>query len=508
LLQIEKSFDSVVLWIMKHKPDYLLGIVLAGCLALALAFPGDVPWINDEPVFIGRALHANTNGRLAHEGLRGMFGLRYGPVAIWVYQGLLLVSQNPVHLSMMKNFLTLALLVGGLVYFRRHLGLPKWPILLVFFSPYIYFYNRLLWDNVWIIPLSLLLWCALLGFWQQGGRWYLLAAMTIALVLVHIHLMALLVVVPISLSILIFDRRWLRSHPTFSGLCALLALAACLPYLRSTIPDATIALSQREGFFESLLAGLSGAGLFSFLHFGDYFIPEIYGRSFFIDAKLTRMLVSLSALVFLPWLIGMLGGAGRLIKKQKAGEPCSVADRLTAVALMSIATYTAFFVVTGHPHHPHYGNSVWFAYFLIIWQGIDIGMRAASPWIKGVLAVQMPVLAAMLTMTVLFIHRNGGNQGIHYGPTTATQINVVRTILRYSPRSRIYHAVPNYHHFPHAFYTLVALLRPANPEPERPVRYIYIEPERNHLQGFLQVRVLEQPLSTQSVQPLGMNQDP
>ena len=492
---------------MKYNPDYLLAMALAGCLGLAVVFPGDIPWINDEPVFIGRALEANTDGRLAHEGLRGMFGLRYGPMAIWFYQGLLLVSQNPIYLSIMKNLLALALLLGGLTYFRRRLGLPKWPILLVFFSPYVYFYNRLLWDNVLIIPLSLLLWCALLAFWQQGSRWTLLSLMTIAVILVHIHLMVLLLVVPLFLSILIFDHRWLRGHPWFTALCGLLGLTACLPYLLTAIPDATITLSQhREGVFESLLAGLSGPGLFSFLDFGDYFIPEIYGRSFFIDARLTRILVSLSALVFVPWLIGLIGGVGRLIKKRKAGEPWSVTDRLTAVALMSVAAYTAFFTVTGHPHHPHYGNSVWFAYFLIIWQGIDIGIRVASRWIKGLLVTQMPVMAAMLIMTILFIHRNGGNQGIHYGPTVATQIDVVRTILRYSPRSRLYHAVPNYYHFPHAFYTLIALMRPTVPEPERPVRYLLIEPARDLLQGWLHVRVSAHPLATQPIQRFGMNQ--
>jgi hypothetical protein len=492
---------------MKHRSDFLLGIVLAGCLVLSLAFPGDVPWINDEPEFIGRALEANTNGRLAHEGLRGVFGLRYGPLAIWFYQGLLLVSQNPIHLSIMKNLSALALMLGCLAFFRRRLGLPKWPILLVFLSPYLYFYNRLLWDNVLIIPLSLLLWCMLLAFWQQGSRWTLLAVMAITVILVHIHLMVLLLVVPVFLSILILDRHWLRGHSWFSSLCGLLALTACLPYLLSTIPDATVTLSpQRAGFFESLRVGLSGAGFFSFLHFGDYFIPEIYGDSFIIHAKLTRILVSLSALIFLPWLIGLIGGAGRLIKKRKAGESWSVADRLTAMALMNVAMYTAFFIVTGHSHHPHYGNSVWFAYFLLIWQGIDIGMRVASSWIKGLLAIQMPVMAALLTMTILFIHQNGGNQGIHYGPVMATQIGVVRTVLRYSPRSQIYHAVPNYDHFPHAFYTLVALLRSAVPEPGRPARYIYIEPEGDDHQGWLQVRVLEQPFSAQPVQRFGMNQ--
>ncbi len=506
-MHVDNPCGSGILRIMKHKPDYLLGVVLVGGLMLALAFPGDVPWINDEPVFIGRAYDANTTGRLAHEGLRGMFGLRYGPMAIWVYQGLLLVSRNPIHLSIMKNLLSLAALLGCLIYFRRRLGLPKWPMLLVFFSPYIHLYNRLLWDNVLIIPLSLILWCALLGFWQQGSRWCLLAVMMITAILVHIHLMALLLVVPVFLSILVFDHHWLRRHPYFTGFCGLLALTACLPYLLSTVHDATFTLSQqRVGFFQSLLVGLSGAGLFSFLHFGDYFIPEIYGSSFFVTAKLTRVLVSLSALVFVPWLIGLIGGAGRLIKKKKAGEPWSVADRLTALSLTCIATYAVFFVVTGCPHHPHYINAVWFAYFLIIWQGFDIGMRVASPWIKGLLAIQMPVLAAMLTMTVLFIHRNGGNQGIHYGPTMATQIDAVRAILQYSPHSRIYHAVSNYHHFPHAFYALIALLRPAVPEPGRPIRHISIEPEGDPNKGWLHVRVSEQPPSARPALQPGTNQ--
>ena len=493
---------------MKHRPQYLLVTALAVGLTVALAFPGDVPWINDEPVFIGRAFEANTSGTLAREGLRGMFGFRYGPIAIWIYQGLLLVSRNPIHLSIMKNLLTLTLLLGGLSYFRRRLGLPKWPILLVLFSPYLYLYNRLLWDNVLIIPLSLVLWCALLGFWQQGRRWYLLAVMTVAVILVHIHLMALLLVVPVFLSILIFDHHWLRHHPYWTGFCGLLALIACLPYLRATLHEATFTLSQqRVGFFQSLLVGLSGAGRFSFLHFGDYFIPEIYGRSFFVNARLTRVLVSLSALVFVPWVIGLIGGAVRLIKKRKAAEPWSVADRLTALALMSVTTYTAFFVVTGHPHHPHYGNSVWFAYFLIIWQGSAIGIQVASPWIKGLLAVQVPVLAVMLTMTILFIHRNGGNQGIHYGPTMATQIDAVRAILQYSPRSSIYHSVPNYHRFPHAFYTLITLLRPAGPEAGRPIRHICIEPEGEPNKGRLHVKVLEQPPCSRPALQFGTHQE-
>jgi hypothetical protein len=174
---------------------------------------------------------------------------------------------------------------------------------------------------------------------------------------------------------------------------------------------------------------------------------------------------------------------------------------------MSITTYTAFFVVTGHSHHPHYVNSVWFAYFLIIWQGFDLGMRVASPWVKGLLAIQAPVLAALLIMTILFVHRNGGNQGIHYGPTMGIQVDVVREVLQYSPHSRIVHTVPNYQRFPHAFYTLIALLRPVVPEPDRPVRTIYIEPAGDPLQGWLQVRVSEQSADKPPAQPFDRKQD-
>ena len=301
--------------------------------------------------------------------------------------------------------------------------------------------------------------------------------------------------------------RWLRRHPYFTGLCGVLALTACIPYLLSTIPDASIALSRREGFFESLLVGLSGARLFSFLHFGDFFIPEIYSSSFFIDGKLMIAFVSLSALVLVPWSIGVIGGAVGLSKKWASGDSWSVPDRLTALALMSITTYTAFFAVTGHAHHPHYVNSVWFAYFLIIWQGFDLGLRVASAWVKGLLTIQVAILAFMLTMTILFIHRTGGNQGIHYGPTMSTQIDVVRKVLQYSPRSRIFHAVPNYQRFPHAFYTLIALLRPVVPEADRPVRTIYIEPARDPLQGWLQVRVSEQSPDKPPARQFGQKQD-
>ena len=66
----------------------LAALILAGLVPLV--WPGDIPFINDEPQLIASAVNANQDHRLAAMGLLGTFGLFYGPAPTWVYQVLVL----------------------------------------------------------------------------------------------------------------------------------------------------------------------------------------------------------------------------------------------------------------------------------------------------------------------------------------------------------------------------------------------------------------------------------
>ena len=77
--------------------------------------------------------------------------------------------------------------------------------------------------------------------------------------------------------------------------------------------------------------------------------------------------------------------------------------------------------------------------------------------------VYIAAFGAMQIGTILFIHQNGGNRGIHYGATLRNQIRVVNKILKYGPESKIEIYVKNMNYFPHAYYTLLKILSGQNP---------------------------------------------
>ncbi|MBN2126175.1 MAG: hypothetical protein JW821_17885 [Deltaproteobacteria bacterium] len=448
------------------------GVALGACVLLALLYPGDIPWINDEPVLIDNALKANIGGRLAARGLHGSAGIPYGPVPTWIYQALLVLSRNPIHLSLMKNLLSQCALIWGLLFFSRRTGLSPWPVFLVLLSPYVYLYNRLLWDNVFLIPLSVLLWCAALQFWQQNTRSAFVFMTALCVILMHIHAMAVFLVLPLASVLLLVDRGWLRSHLPTVSICIVLALVACFPHLSQTLPAVSFGRDYRAGLFSSSLAVPLGAGYFSFLGFGDYFLPEIYGGNFLLPPPLTKILVALTATIFFPFFLGVLKGVRTLIRKWKEKTAFSPEDRVLAVALLSLLLCMAFFIIIRHHHHPHYTNAMGFTYFYFIWRGLDAGLKASLGWIKGLLAFQAGTMGVMLLLLILFIHVNGGNCGIRYGATLSNQIDIVRTILQYSPKSRISNFVSNYGYFPHAYSVLVTLFLPEKIAPNLPVRDI------------------------------------
>jgi hypothetical protein len=133
----------------------LLGLGLL--TLLVLAHPGDIPWHNDEPWLIRNALEHNEMGRPATLGLRGSVGVRYGPVPTWIYQGLLVLTHDPVALGLIKTTVSVAILMVTLWRLATLLALPRVFLLLVLASPYVHHYIRLLWDNSFTVVLSPLL---------------------------------------------------------------------------------------------------------------------------------------------------------------------------------------------------------------------------------------------------------------------------------------------------------------------------------------------------------------
>ena len=99
-------------------------LVVAGLIPVI--WPGDAPFINDEPQLIASAVAASHRGRLAPLGLLGTYGFRYGPAPTWVYQGLLALTHDLVGVATLHVLLMSAVTAAALWWLGRSLRLWMW----------------------------------------------------------------------------------------------------------------------------------------------------------------------------------------------------------------------------------------------------------------------------------------------------------------------------------------------------------------------------------------------
>jgi len=167
-----------------------LASLVAACV-LPVIWPGDIPFINDEPMLVINAVRANRAGSLAEMGLRGTFGFTYGPFPTWVYQALTAITHDLVVLSALHAALLAATTAGALWWLSRSLRLWPWFAVVPLLSPYFWFFARLLWDNPFLIPLGAL---AIAGYAAQlssESSWGLRVAVAAMIAGLLVHLMSI-----------------------------------------------------------------------------------------------------------------------------------------------------------------------------------------------------------------------------------------------------------------------------------------------------------------------------
>ncbi len=130
--------------------------------------PGDAPWVNDEPIMMELAIRYNHTASglygfslpftLCPFGLDGTYGVRYGPLPIWLDQVFLAFTSNLILMVAFRAILFLSITAAALNSLAKTLRLPLWFAIITALSPWIWLYGRSLWDSTWCIPLS---------FWQR-----------------------------------------------------------------------------------------------------------------------------------------------------------------------------------------------------------------------------------------------------------------------------------------------------------------------------------------------------
>jgi hypothetical protein len=432
------------------------------CVAFTLLFPGDIGWVNDEPAFMLAANRANHDHALAAQVLRGSLGQQYSPLPIWFYQALLLATPNPIQVALIKNALTLALMVTGLSFLARRLSLERWPVLLVLLSPWLFHWSRAIWDNNLLIPASLWLWCLTLAFWQEPRARTLVAAAAVAAVMVHIHPMSLCLLLPWAAVLLVFSGGWMRRNWLAPAVALAGAALACAPYL-ATLFKGGDAGPKPPPSSTPLLSGLLEPKLFTGWPLVEG-IPEIFQAGSGMPREALLATVWVSSLAFAACALGALASVRALWRRRREIRAWTPSERLHALAIATIVATWAVFAATKLDAHLHHFNGVWFAYLLPAWALIDGLAKGGARWIRAVVGVQLASLAVLLVAFVAFVHEHGGTRSFTYGTTLGSQMGVARTVLQYSPQSTIRSSVQNLQYFPHELQSLIELLGPS----ERP----------------------------------------
>src|SRR5205085_31732 len=101
-------------------------LALLATLLPAVLWPGDVPWVNDEPAEISIAFSANQEHHLAFHALSGNFGVWYGPLPIQLNQLFLLFSHDPRVIVVLRGALLGLTTAASLLWLGRTLRLNLW----------------------------------------------------------------------------------------------------------------------------------------------------------------------------------------------------------------------------------------------------------------------------------------------------------------------------------------------------------------------------------------------
>lgn len=174
-------------------------VTMAAAVLPAVSRPGEISWLIDEPQLIARAFHANQSGRLAERGLVGNFGLSYGPTATQIYQLMLAVTHDPIVLARLRAGLCAGITALGLLWLARSLQLNPWFAAAVVLAPYLWVFQRILWDASFAIPVGTIALAAYAAFLRHGRLPTLPLALFCTLLLPFIHPQDLPLAAPILL---------------------------------------------------------------------------------------------------------------------------------------------------------------------------------------------------------------------------------------------------------------------------------------------------------------------
>ncbi|RMD73568.1 MAG: hypothetical protein D6820_18345 [Lentisphaerae bacterium] len=425
-----------------------------------------IPWINDEPRLILRALQANAAGHPAPDGLPGSLGIRYFPVIIWFYQLLLKCSYDILTIAFCKILFCYTLFSAAIFSLRRFLRCRAIFLALLFVSPPLWFTHRILWDNCFLVPL--VPWVILAAAWfvTRPGWGRLLAWLIPAVLAIYIHPQVLFLQLPSLVVMVLYRKRWffasLRRFWAVSGLGTLLLLPFLVRLLNSHF---TRGSSHRHA--APWFAGLTGWRMFCSRDFAAMLpdfprvvVPDFPWLRWFVQ-PLHWLSIYFAAGLFGLGVIWLIREGVRLHRRRQLGCRQAFPVQFHRGTIMlwiaggTVVLQSLFFMVTHVHDFSHYFNGTWIAYYLIMLSGF--AMLSERLWM-GACSVYTAVTTCLLFAVMLRIACCGGAVSFQYGPVLGDQLRIARQVARYRTGNYRWNGqTPASFNFSHALDTLVKL---------------------------------------------------
>ena len=400
------------------KFDYFLLFAAAATL-LALWYPGDTVWLRDEARLIALALDANEAGRPALHGLPGSTGVAYGALIVWLNQLLLLATSDPVVIVAIKGVLLLGLCWGALLRLARCLHLPAGPgAALWFCSPFIWFYLRMPWDNIWLLPMSLWYVVCAAHFFRDGRMSMVVWAGGLFALMFYLHPVSVAIPLGFAAGVLLFRlelfrREWWKFCAVGAGVLIVLSpfLYRCI---RGYSPDVG---AIRVSFLTALGGVVKCWQNLTAFGFTDRFAPEVG-----LGIPGMWVVLSIPVIVFF-----MILGAIVVIRRWRRKE-LNTFDRLCVCGGITVVFLAVELLVLRVEPQTHYNSVVAFAWLLLAWRGFTALRGDYRKTAEIVLCAALILELLLLADFSRLVHRYSGGSSEYFGTTLARQWRVVRSL--------------------------------------------------------------------------------
>jgi hypothetical protein len=422
----------------------------------AVLWIGDVSWLQDEPRLLAKAYHANAHGVLENCGLNGNFGVPYGPLPTQIYQLLLLITHDPLTFAAIRAGLCAGATAIGLIWLARSLRLNPWFATAIVLAPYVWNFNRIMWDASFAIPIGSVGLAVYASFLRTSSGRSLLLAVACMTALVFIHPQDLPLVLPVVGHLLWRRRPALARH--YIGIAVILGVALALNagYFKR-FRDAFVWQAKHgvltggypgtQSRLTSMLTPLRGGAILS-----GYRFAELDSR-LAEHPRLVRAAQIGSTVVYpLIWAGIIVCGITLL----RPGRSDRARQAIAGILLAGLGVQIGLYGMMRMPPEPQYFFGTFILHALLAWMAVDALGRIRLGWLA--IALYGLSVAYITIASTHYIHRVGYARNT-FRPSLKNQVEVARALNRYADE-KVMTDVVLYQSHPQAIRSLRLLIPP------------------------------------------------